>query len=121
MHIFTHLKKESQGVTGFGTYRIGMVEHDKMVGQILDKLKELGLDENTIVMYSTDNGAEEMSWHDGGTTPSAARRIRTGKAAIACPTAIRWPGVIKPGTIDNNIYSHMDMIPRSWRRSACRT
>jgi len=61
MHIFTHLKKESQGKTGLGTYPDGMVEHDAMVGQLLDKLKELGLEDNTIVMYSTDNGAEEFS------------------------------------------------------------
>src|SRR4029078_3401817 len=69
MHIFTQLKKESQGKTGLGVYPDGMVEHDAMVGQLLDKLKELGLEDNTIVMYSTDNGAEEMSWPDGGTTP----------------------------------------------------
>ena len=111
MHIFTHLKKESEGVTGFGTYPDGMVEHDKMVGQILDKLKELGLDENTIVMYSTDNGAEEMSWPDGGTTPFRGEKNTNWEGGYRVPTAIRWPGVIKPGTIDNNIYSHMDMIP----------
>ena len=111
MHVFTHLKKESQGVTGLGTYPDGMVEHDKMVGQILDKLKELGLDENTIVMYSTDNGAEEMSWPDGGTTPFRGEKNTNWEGGYRVPTAIRWPGVIKPGTIDNNIYSHMDMIP----------
>ena len=111
MHIFTHLKKESQGVTGFGTYPDGMVEHDKMVGQILDKLKELGLDENTIVMYSTDNGAEEMSWPDGGTTPFRGEKNTNWEGGYRVPCAIRWPGVIKPGTISNDIYSHMDMIP----------
>ena len=61
MHIFTHLKKESEGKTGLGIYPDGMVEHDGMVGQLLDKLKELGIEDNTIVMYSTDNGAEVMS------------------------------------------------------------
>ena len=69
MHIWTHLKPESQGVTGIGIYPDGMVEHDGMVGQLLDKLDELGIADNTIVMYSTDNGAEVMSWPDGGTTP----------------------------------------------------
>src|SRR5437764_14406489 len=69
MHIFTHLKKESQGKTGLGIYPDGMVEHDGIVGQILDKLHELGLDENTIVMYSSDNGAEKFTWPDGGTSP----------------------------------------------------
>src|SRR6185295_20246477 len=66
MHIWTRLKAESQGKTGLGIYPDGMVEHDAMVGQLLDKLKELGLDDNTIVMYSTDNGAEEFTWPDGG-------------------------------------------------------
>src|SRR4029077_10751223 len=69
MHIFTHLKKESQGVTGLGIYPDGMVEHDGHVGQLLAKLDELGITDNTIVMYSTDNGAEVMSWPDGGATP----------------------------------------------------
>ncbi len=68
MHIFTHLKAASQGKTGLGIYADGMVEHDGQVGQVLAKLKELGLDENTIVMYSTDNGAETFTWPDGGTT-----------------------------------------------------
>jgi len=111
MHIFTHLKKESQGKTGFGIYPDGMVEHDAMVGQLLDKLKALGLEENTIVMYSTDNGAEEMSWPDGGTTPFRGEKNTNWEGGYRVPCAIRWPGVIKPGTINNEIYSHMDMIP----------
>ena len=68
MHIFTHLKAESEGKTGLGVYADGMVEHDAHVGEVLAKLKDLGLDENTIVMYSTDNGSESFSWPDGGTT-----------------------------------------------------
>ncbi len=68
MHVFTHLKKESEGKTGLGLYADGMVEHDGQVGQLLAKLKELGVDKNTIVMYSSDNGAETMTWPDGGTT-----------------------------------------------------
>src|SRR6476620_1885430 len=111
MHIFTHLKAESAGKTGLGTYPDGMVEHDAMVGQLLDKLKELGIDENTIVMYSTDNGAEEFSWPDGGTTPFRGEKNTNWEGGYRVPCAIRWPGVIKPGTIDNNIYSHEDMLP----------
>jgi arylsulfatase len=111
MHIHTHLRPESQGKTGLGIYPDGMVEHDAMVGQLLDKLKELGLEENTIVMYSTDNGAEVFSWPDGGTTPFRGEKNENWEGGYRVPTAIRWPGVIKPGTIDNNIYSHMDMIP----------
>ncbi len=82
-----------------------------MVGQLLDKLKELGLDDNTIVMYSTDNGAEEMSWPDGGTTPFRGEKNTNWEGGYRVPCAIRWPGVIKPGTVSNEIYSHMDMIP----------
>jgi len=111
MHIWTHLKKESQGKTGLGIYPDGMVEHDAMVGQLLDKLKELGLDKNTIVMYSTDNGAEMMSWPDGGTTPFRGEKNTNWEGGYRVPTLIKWPGVIKPGTINNDIYSHMDMFP----------
>ena len=66
MHVWTRLKKESQGVTGIGLYADGMVEHDNAVGKILDKLDELGLSKNTIVMYSTDNGAEKFKAHLDG-------------------------------------------------------
>jgi len=111
MHVWTHLKKESEGKTGLGVYPDGMVEHDAMVGQLLDKLKALGLDENTIVMYSTDNGAEKMTWPDGGNSPFRGEKGTQWEGGFRVPTAIRWPGVIKPGTIDNNIYSHMDMLP----------
>jgi arylsulfatase A-like enzyme len=111
MHIFTHLKKESEGKTGLGPYPDGMVEHDAMVGQLLAKLKELGLDENTIVMYSTDNGAEEFSWPDGGTTPFRGEKNTNWEGGYRVPTAIRWSGVITPGTVNNNIFSHEDMLP----------
>jgi arylsulfatase A-like enzyme len=111
MHIWTHLKKESQGKTGLGVYPDGMVEHDAHVGQLLDKLKELGLEDNTIVMYSTDNGAESFSWPDGGTTPFRNEKATNWEGGFRVPTAIRWPGVIKPGTVDNNIYAHEDMLP----------
>ena len=111
MHIWTHLKKESQGKTGLGIYPDGMVEHDAMVGQLLDKLKELGLDENTIVMYSTDNGAEAMSWPDAGTTPFRGEKNTNWEGGYRVPTVIKWPGVIKPGTVNNDIYAHEDMLP----------
>jgi arylsulfatase len=111
MHIWTHLKDESKGVTGLGTYPDGMVEHDGHVGQLLDKLDELGLAENTIVMYSTDNGAEKFSWPDGGTSPFRGEKNENWEGGYRVPTAIRWPGVIEPGTVSNEIFSHMDMIP----------
>jgi arylsulfatase A-like enzyme len=111
MHIFTHLKKESQGVTGLGVYPDGMVEHDGHVGQLLKKLDDLGIAENTIVMYATDNGAEEFSWPDGGTTPFRGEKDTNWEGAWRVPCMIRWPGVIKPGTVSNEIFSHQDMLP----------
>jgi len=111
MHVWTHLKPESEGKTGLGVYPDGMVEHDAMVGQILDKLEELGIADNTIVMYSTDNGAEVMTWPDGGTTPFAGEKNTQWEGGYRVPTLIRWPGVIEPGTRINNIASHEDMLP----------
>jgi arylsulfatase len=111
MHVFTHLKKESQSVTGLGIEADGMVEHDGMVGQVLDKLKELGLDENTIVMYATDNGNEFLSWPDGGTSWFRGEKNTQWEGGYRVPCLIRWPGVIKPGTIINEIGAHEDMIP----------
>jgi arylsulfatase len=111
MHIFTHLKAESQGVTGLGTYPDGMVEHDAHVGQVLDKLKELGLDDNTIVMYSTDNGSESFSWPDGGCTPFRGEKNTNWEGGYRVPCAIRWPGVIEPGTVNNDLFAHEDMLP----------
>jgi arylsulfatase A-like enzyme len=111
MHIFTHLKKESEGKTGLGVYPDGMVEHDGHVGQLLDKLDALGITDNTIVMYSTDNGAEVMSWPDGGTTPFRGEKDTNWEGGWRVPCAIRWPGVIKPGTVSNDIFSHTDMLP----------
>jgi len=111
MHIFTHLKKESEGVTGLGVYPDGMVEHDGHVGQLLKKIDDLGIADNTIVMYSTDNGAEVMSWPDGGTTPFRGEKNTNFEGGWRVPCAIRWPGVIKPGTVSNELFSHQDMLP----------
>ncbi|MFN5960098.1 MAG: arylsulfatase [Verrucomicrobiota bacterium] len=110
MHIFTHLKAESEGKTGLGVYADGMVEHDGHVGQVLDKLKELGLEDNTIVMYSTDNGAETFTWPDGGTTMVRGEKNTQWEGGYRVPTLIRWPGVIKPGTVINDIAAHEDML-----------
>jgi arylsulfatase len=111
MHVFTHLKKESEGKTGLGIYADGMIEHDGQVGQLLAKLKELGIEDNTIVMYSTDNGAEKMTWPDGGTTMFRGEKNTSWEGGFRVPTLIRWPGVIKPGTVINDIGAHEDMIP----------
>jgi arylsulfatase A-like enzyme len=111
MHIFTHLKPEWVGKTGFGIYADGMAEHDHDVGLLLAKLKELGIDQNTIIMYSTDNGSESFSWPDGGTTMFRGEKNTQWEGGYRVPTLIRWPGVIKPGTVINEIGSHEDMLP----------
>jgi arylsulfatase len=110
MHVFTHLKAESEGKTGLGVYADGMVEHDGHVGEVLAKLKALGLDGNTIVMYSTDNGAETFSWPDGGTTMFRGEKNTQWEGGYRVPTAIRWPGVIQPGTVINEVGAHEDML-----------
>jgi len=111
MHIFTHLKEESKGVTGLGVYPDGMVEHDGHVGVLLDKIDQLGIADNTIVMYATDNGAEEMSWPDGGATPFRGEKDTNWEGGWRVPCLIRWPGVLEPGTISNEVHSHQDMLP----------
>ena len=111
MHIWTHLHPDAEGKTGLGVYPDGMVEHDGHVGQVLAKLDELGIAENTIVMYSTDNGAEMMSWPDGGTTPFRGEKNTNWEGGYRVPTLIRWPGVIEPGSIYNDVFSHEDMLP----------
>lgn len=110
MHIFTHLKPESRGVTGLGVYADGMVEHDAHVGQLLAKLEELGLENNTIVMYSTDNGAETFTWPDGGTTMFRGEKNTQWEGGYRVPCMIRWPGTIQPGTVINEIGSHEDLL-----------
>jgi len=111
MHIWTHLKKESEGKTGLGLYPDGMVEHDGHVGKLLEKLDELGIADNTIVMYSTDNGAECMTWPDGGCTPFRGEKDTNWEGGWRVPCVIRWPGVFKPGTVSNDMFNHQDMLP----------
>jgi arylsulfatase len=111
MHIFTHLKPESDGKTGLGLYPDGMVEHDGQVGQLLKKLEDLGIADNTIVVYTTDNGAEVMSWPDGGSTPFKGEKATNWEGGFRVPMAIRWPGTIKPGTVCNDIFAHEDLLP----------
>ncbi|KAA5544664.1 arylsulfatase [Roseiconus nitratireducens] len=111
MHIFTHLKEESFGKTGRGIYADGMVEHDGMVGQLLDKLDELGITDNTIVIYTTDNGAEKFSWPDGGTSPFRGEKATTWEGGIRVPFLISWPAKFKGGRVSNEIMSLEDCLP----------
>jgi len=111
MHVWTHLKAESQGKTGLGVYPDGMVEHDGHVGQLLALVDELGVADDTIVVYTTDNGAEVMGWPDGGTTPFRGEKATNWEGGFRVPCAIRWPGVIKPGTVVNDMCAHEDFLP----------
>ncbi|PWJ35016.1 arylsulfatase [Sediminitomix flava] len=111
MHVWTHLSEEWEGKSGIGLYADGMLDHDDQVGKLLDKLDELGIAENTIVIYSTDNGAEKFSWPDGGTSPFYGEKGTTNEGGFRVPQLVRWPGVIKPGSQFNEIMSHEDWMP----------
>jgi arylsulfatase A-like enzyme len=111
MHVWTRLKPESQGVTGQGLYADGMVEHDGHVGQLLAKLDELGIADNTIVMYSTDNGAELALWPDGGYTPYRGEKNSNWEGGYRVPMMVRWPDQIEAGQVSNEIIAMMDWMP----------
>ncbi|MBS7704362.1 arylsulfatase [Chelatococcus asaccharovorans] len=111
MHVFTHLKPESLGKTGKGIHADGMVEHDGHVGQLLKQLDDLGIAENTIVLYTTDNGAELALWPDGAMTPFHGEKGTTWEGGMRIPMMVRWPGVVKPGTQINEIVTLMDWMP----------
>lgn len=111
MHVFTHLKPESKGKTGLGVYPDGMVELDGYVGQMLAKLDELGVADNTVVVFTSDNGAEVLTWPDGGATPFRGEKDTNWEGGWRMPCVIRWPGVIEPGRVINDIVSLQDFIP----------
>jgi arylsulfatase len=111
MHIWTHLQKDFEGKTGFGIYPDGMVEHDAHIGQLLKKLDDLGIADSTMVVYSTDNGAECMTWPDGGATPFRGEKNTNWEGGYRVPCLVRWPGVIPPGSEINDIVSHEDWLP----------
>jgi arylsulfatase A-like enzyme len=111
MHVWTHLKPASKGKTGLGVYPDGMVELDGYVGQLLKMLDDLGVANNTIVLFTTDNGAEVMTWPDGGSTPFRGEKATNWEGGYRVPMVIRWPGTIAPGTVHNEIFSHYDLIP----------
>ena len=113
MHLFTHPKPESKGQAGRwqSPYHDTMIDHDKNVGQMLDYLDEMGLADNTFVMYSTDNGPHRNSWPDGGMTPFRSEKNTNWEGAFRIPLIVRWPGKIKPGTVSNEIIQHHDWFP----------
>jgi arylsulfatase len=113
MHFRTHTKPESLGQAGRwqSPYHDTMIDHDKVVGSLLDKLDELGLAENTIVIYSTDNGPHMNSWPDGGMTPFRSEKNTNWEGAFRVPELIRWPGKIPAGVVSNEIVQHHDWLP----------
>jgi arylsulfatase len=111
MHYYTHLKPESQGVTGLGLYADGMIEHDDHVGQLLKLLDELKIADNTIVVYTCDNGPHFNEWPDGGNTWFRSEKNTNWEGGYRVAGLVRWPGRIKPGTVSNEIMSHLDWVP----------
>ena len=111
MHNWTRLSPKWKGKTGYGTYADGMAEHDNHVGLLLDKLQELGISDNTIVIYSTDNGAQKMTFPDGGASPFRGGKGTTWEGGFRVPALVRWPGKIPEGKVLNDIFSHQDWVP----------
>jgi arylsulfatase len=113
MHLFTHTKQSSLGQSGLwqSPYHDTMIDHDKNVGQMLDLLDELGIADNTFVMYSTDNGPHRNTWPDGGTTPFRSEKNTNWEGAFRVPLLARWPGKIKAGSVCNGIVQHHDWLP----------
>jgi arylsulfatase len=111
MHLRTHVKPELRGISGQDEYSDGMVEHDRHVGKFLAKLDELGIAENTIVFYSTDNGPHYNTWPDAAATPFRGEKNTNWEGGWRVPAAVRWPGRIQAGIWNNQIVHHMDWLP----------
>jgi len=111
MHFRTHVKDELRGISGQDEYSDGMVEHDMHVGELLDLLDELGVADNTIVLYSTDNGPHYNTWPDAAATPFRGEKNTNWEGGWRVPAMVRWPGLIEPGSVSNDIMHHMDWLP----------
>jgi len=111
MHFRTHVKEELRGISGQDEYADGMVEHDRHVGQLLDKVEELGISDNTIVFYSTDNGPHMNTWPDAAMTPFRGEKNTNWEGGWRVPAMVRWPGRIEAGRVSNDIMHHMDWLP----------
>jgi arylsulfatase len=111
MHFRTHVKEELRGISGQDEYSDGMVEHDMHIGLFLDKVDELGITDNTIVFYSTDNGPHMNTWPDAAMTPFRSEKNTNWEGGWRVPAMVRWPGNIEPGSISNEIMHHMDWMP----------
>jgi arylsulfatase len=111
MHFRTHVAEKNLGKSGQDEYSDRMVVHDEQIGEMLAKVDELGIADNTIIMYSTDNGPENDTWPDGANTPFRGQKDTNWEGGWRVPCFIKWPGVIKPGSVYNEIISHIDMFP----------
>ena len=113
MHFRVHPPEEIKGQAGRwqSEYHDAMIEHDRQVGELLDYLDELGIADDTVVMYSTDNGPHMNTWPDGAMTPFRNEKNSNWEGAFRVPALVRWPGVIEPGTISNDIVAHQDWLP----------
>ncbi len=113
MHFITHTKKSSVGQAGRwqSPYHDTMIDHDKNVGQMLDLLDELGIADDTLVVYSTDNGPHRNTWPDGGNTPFRSEKNTNWEGAFRIPQLARWPGKIEAGSVANGIVQHHDWLP----------
>jgi arylsulfatase A-like enzyme len=111
MHFRTHVKAELRGISGQDEYADGMVEHDMHIGKFLKLLDELGIADNTIVHYSTDNGPHYNTWPDAAATPFRGEKNTNWEGGWRVPCVVRWPGVIKPGSVSNGVVHHMDWMP----------
>ncbi|MGW8319842.1 MAG: arylsulfatase [Candidatus Promineifilaceae bacterium] len=111
MHFRTHIPKEAEGISGQGTYNDAMVLHDRAVGRLLDLLDELGISEDTIVQYSTDNGPHYNSWPDAAITPWRSEKNSNWEGAYRVPCFVRWPGKFEAGKALNGIVTHQEWLP----------
>ncbi len=113
MHLRTHVRKEHRGryTHGDSEYIDGMIEHDETIGSILKALDDLGIADNTLVIYSTDNGPHMNTWPDAAMTPYRSEKNTNWEGAFRVPCVVRWPGVIKPGTVTTELMSHNDWMP----------
>ncbi len=111
MHLYTHVRPSMQGQSGISEYFDGMIEHDGHVGQLLKTLDDLGIADDTIVVYTTDNGPHMNSWPDGGYTPFRSEKNTNWEGAFRVPAMIRWPGHVPSGAVSNGIFSGLDWFP----------
>lgn len=111
MHFRTHVADKHRGKSGQGEYNDAMVAHDEHIGEMLNKLDELGIADDTIVMYSTDNGVHYNTWPDAGITPFRSEKNTNWEGGWRVPAFLRWPGKIPAGSVVNGIVSHQDILP----------